>query len=138
MGVSFEFFGTSGDANADELRDRLRRLEALIDRAPIPIAIAHDAACSIISANGALAELLGVPADANISLTPPPGQAPLYRILRDGQDVPADELPMQYAMKHRVTVRNDLEVLRADGSVRYIQDAVEPLYDSQKNPIGCI
>src|SRR5690348_12341718 len=124
MGVSFEFFdGTSG-ASADELRDRLRRLEALIDRAPIPMAIAHDADCRNISANEALAELLGVPADANISLTPPEGQVPLYRILRDGRDVPADELPMQYAMAHRVTVRNELEVLRADGSVRYIQDAV--------------
>ena len=138
MGVSFEFFGSSGPASADELRDRLRRLEALIDRAPIPIAIAHDTDCRNISANGALAELLGVPADANISLTPPEGQTPLYRILRDGRDVPADELPMQYAMAHRVTVRNDLEVLRADGSVRYIQDAVEPLYDSQGTPVGCI
>src|ERR1051326_4093595 len=129
MGVSFEFFGSSGPAGADELRDRLRRLEALIDRAPIPIAIAHDGDCRVISANGALAELLGVPADANISLTPPEGQTPLYRILRDGQDVPADELPMQYARKTRVPVRNDLEVLRAAGSVRYTQDAVEPLYD---------
>ena len=138
MGVSFEFFGTATKTTADELRDRLRRLEALIDHAPIPIAIAHDGECRVISANGALAELLGVPAEANISLTPPEGQAPLYRILRDGRDVPADELPMQYALKHRVTVRNDLEVLRADGSVRYIQDAVEPLYDSEGAPIGCV
>jgi len=137
MGVSFEFFGSSG-ASADELRDRLRRLEALIDRAPIPMAIAHDASCKVISSNGALAELLGVPAEANISLTPPEGQSPLYRIQRDGQDVPADQLPMQYAIAHRTPVRNDLEVLRADGSVRYIQDAVEPLYDGHDHVIGCV
>jgi PAS domain S-box-containing protein len=138
MGVSFEFFGSSGEANADELRDRLRRLEALIDRAPIPIAIAHDPLCRVISANEALADLLGVPLEANISLTPPEGQTPLYRIQRDGRDVPADELPMQYAMANGVTVRNDLEILRADGSVRYIQDAVEPLYDSGQSVIGCV
>src|SRR5579862_3042365 len=107
MGVSFEFFGSSGEASADELRDRLRRLEALIDRAPVPMAIAHDPECRIISANEALAALLGLPAEANISLTPPEGQTPQYRIQRDGHDIPANELPMQSAIANRTGVRND-------------------------------
>ena len=55
MAISFEFFGPSGEASADELRDRLHRLEALIARAPVPIAIAHDPDCRMISANEALA-----------------------------------------------------------------------------------
>jgi PAS domain S-box-containing protein len=138
MGVSFEFFGSSGDASADELRDRLRRLEALIDRAPVPMAIAHDPQCRVISANEALAALLGVHAEANISLTPPAGQTPQYRIQRDGHDVPADELPMQYAIAHRTAVRNEVEILRADGTVRHIQSDVEPLYDGSDNVIGCV
>jgi PAS domain S-box-containing protein len=136
MGVSFEFFGSSGDASA--LRDRLRRLEALIDRAPVPMAIAHDPECRVISANEALAALLGVHADSNISLTPHNGQAPKYRIQREGHDIPADELPMQYAIAHRTSVRNDIEILRADGTVRYIQNDVEPLYDGHDHVIGCV
>ena len=71
------------DLGPEELRQRLHSLQAIIERAPIPIAIAHDPACRYISANHALAELLKLPAESNISLTPPPGQLPPYRILRD-------------------------------------------------------
>ena len=138
MAISFEFFGSGSGVSSDELRNRLRRLEELIARAPVPMAIAHDAQCRMISANEALAELLGVSPDANISLTPPGGQSPKYRIQIDGEDVPADKLPMQYAIANRKAIRNDLEILRADGTVRYIQDDVEPLYDSDGTVIGCV
>jgi PAS domain S-box-containing protein len=138
MGISFEFFGSGSGASADELRNRLRRLEALIARAPVPIAIAHDAECRTISANEALANLLGVHADANISLAPVPGQPPAYRIQVDGRDVPEHELPMQYAIAQRKAIRNDIEILRADGTVRYIQNDVEPLYDTDGTVIGCV
>ena len=138
MAISFEFFGSASGASADELRNRLRRLEALIARAPVPIAIAHDAQCRVISANEALAELLGVPADVNISLTPPEGQSPKYRIQINGEDVPERELPMQYAIAHRTAIRNDIEILRPDGTVRHIQNDVEPLYDSDGTVIGCV
>src|SRR5205814_2430943 len=123
---------------ADELRNRLRRLEGLIARAPVPIAISHDAQCLVISANEALAALLGVAADANISLTPPEGESPKYRIQINGEDVPEHELPMQYAIAHRTAIRNDIEILRGDGMVRYIQNDVEPLYDSEGTVIGCV
>src|SRR6266850_111577 len=132
------FFGLPPGATSDELRAQLRRLEALIARAPVPIAIAHDPDCRLISANAALAELLGVPADINISLTPPAGEQPQYRIQRNGQDIPADELPMQYAIAHRTSIRNDIEILRPDGTVRYIQNDVEPLYDANGHVSGCV
>src|SRR3954464_11650180 len=111
MGISFEFFGSGSGASAEELRNRLRRLEELIARAPVPIAIAHDAQCRTISANEALPELLGVHAGANISLTPPAAQSPAYRIQANGQDVPASDLPMQHAIAHRKAIRGDIEVL---------------------------
>src|SRR5918995_6442851 len=101
MAFSSLFFAVD-DARPEELRQRLRSLEALIERAPVPIAIAHDPECRVVTANRALAALLALPEDANISLTPPPGAPPLYRIQRDGHDIPASELPMQYAIAHRV------------------------------------
>ena len=64
-------FDPPEDAAADDLRARLQALMQIFERAPVPIAIAHDAACRFISANGALARLLGVPPGVNISLTPP-------------------------------------------------------------------
>jgi signal transduction histidine kinase len=131
-------FEPPDDATPEELRARLRALADLVARAPIPIAVAHGADCRQISANDALARLLGVPPDVNISLTPPAGERPRYRIQRDGVDIPAAELPMQYAAAHRMHVTNDIEIVRADGQVVYVQNDVEPLYDRHGEVCGCV
>src|SRR5689334_10365803 len=138
MAISFEFFGSGSNASPDELRNRLRRLEGLIARAPVPIAIAHDAECKVVSANEALAELLGVSSDANISLYQDDSRKPLYRAQRDGVDIPVAELPMQSAIARRTSLKNMLEIRRGDGTIRYIQNEVEPLYDGDGDAIGCV
>src|ERR1700704_2011529 len=99
-------FDVLDNLSPEELRQRLHSLQAVIDRAPIPIAIAHDPECRFIFANRALASLIGLPKDANISLPPPAGERRPYRIQRDGNDIAADELPMQYAIAHRTAVSN--------------------------------
>jgi signal transduction histidine kinase/ActR/RegA family two-component response regulator len=126
------------DATPDELRSRLRALADLVARAPVPIAIAHDPDCRFISANDALARLLHLPTAANISLTPPAGERPLYRIQRNGRDLLAGELPMQYAIAHHTNVANDIEIVRPDGSVAYVQNDVELLHDRHGNVCGCV
>ena len=131
-------FDPPTDATPEELRARLRALADLIASAPVPIAVAHDPACRFISANGALARLLGVPSTANISLSPPPGENPAYRIQRDGEDIPIADLPMQYAMAHRTHVTNVIDIVRADGSVVHVQNEVEPLYDRDGEVCGCV
>jgi CheY-like chemotaxis protein len=131
-------FEPPSDATADQLRVRLRALADLVARAPVPIAIAHDAACHYITANDALAKLLHLPPNANISLTPPGGEEPLYRIQRHGRDLPIRELPMQYAVEHRTHVANDIEIVRPDGSIAYVQNDVEPLYDRDGAVCGCV
>ena len=131
-------FEPPDDATPDELRARLRALADLVARAPVPIAVAHDPDCRLITANDALARLLGVDTGHNISLTPPHGEQPPYRIQRNGRDVPARELPMQYAVAHRTHLANEIEIVRADGSVLYVQNDVEPLYDRQGRVCGCV
>ena len=131
-------FDILDDLSPEELRQRLHSLQAIIDRAPIPIAIAHDPECRFIFANRALASLLGLPTDVNISLTPPVGEQPQYRIQRNGKDIPSDELPMQYAIAHRTAVSNEIEMVREDGSVIYVQNDVEPLYDTHGQIYGCV
>jgi len=134
----WEPFDTLDALSADELRQRLRSLQAIIERAPIPIAIAHDPSCRYIFANRALAALIGIAQDANISLTPPEGGQPPYRIQRGGRDLAPEELPMQYAVAHRTAVSNEIEIVRPDGSVLYVQNDVEPLYDAAGNVCGCV
>jgi PAS domain S-box-containing protein len=131
-------FDVLDDLNPEELRQRLHSLQAIIDRAPVPIAIAHDPECRFIFANRALASLIGLPSDVNISLTPPAGEQPPYRIQQNGKDIPSDELPMQYAIAHRTAVSNEIDIVRADGSVLYVQNDVEPLYDTHGQIYGCV
>ena len=135
----FSFFDPSATSNLDDLRSRVRTLESLVARAPVPIAVTYDPECKVITANAALAELLGVPSDVNISLTPPPGQQPPYRIQRGGRDIPAEALPMQYAIAHRTGVSNSIEILRADGRRLYVQndlgrEAAEGARDRKHSP----
>jgi signal transduction histidine kinase len=134
----WHLFDALEDLSPEELRPRLHSLQAILARAPVPIAVAHDPDCRFISANRALAAMLQLPVGANISLTPPPGHQPLYRIQRNGRDVPADELPMQYAIAHRTSVSNEIEMVRADGVVVYVQNDVEPLYDAHGKIYGCV
>jgi len=131
-------FDVLDNLSPEDLRQRLLSLQAIIDRAPIPIAIAHDPDCRFIFANRALATLMGLPSDVNISLTPPAGERAQYRIQRDGKDIPVRELPMQYAIAHRTAVSNEIEIVRADGSVLYVQNDVEPLYDTHGEIYGCV
>jgi PAS domain S-box-containing protein len=135
---TFSLFHPPATASAEELRARLEALEALIARAPVPIAVAHDPDCRHISANAALEQLLGVTSGTNISMTPPAGEEAAYRITRLGEAIPPDELPMQYAIQHRTHVRNDIEIVRRDGAVLFVQNDVEPLYDSSGQVIGCV
>jgi PAS domain S-box-containing protein len=136
--ASSSLFDGLDDARPEELRKRLRSLEALIERAPVPIAIAHDPECRVVTANRALAALLGLSHSDNISLTPPAGAHTLYRIQQLGQDIPPSELPMQYAIAHRTAVSNEIELVRADGVVVYVQNDVEPLYDTHGEIYGCV
>ncbi|HXD16247.1 MAG TPA: ATP-binding protein [Vicinamibacterales bacterium] len=131
-------FEPPDDATAEDLRGRLRAMADLVARAPVPIAVAHDADCRFISANDALGRLLGVPPEVNISMTPRAGEHPLYRIQHNGRDLPPNELPMQYAIAHRTHVTNDIEIVRADASVVYVQNDVEPLYDRRGQVCGCV
>jgi PAS domain S-box-containing protein len=131
-------FDVLDNLSPEELRQRLHSLQAIIDRAPIPIAIAHDPECRFIFANRALASLIGLPTDANISLTPPAGEQPQYRIQQNGKDIGPDDLPMQYAIAHRTAVSNEIEIVRTDGSVLYVQNDVEPLYDTHGQIYGCV
>src|SRR5258706_6814879 len=131
-------FDVLDNLSPEELRQRVHSLQAIIARVPIPIAMAQDPECRFIFANRALASLIGPPTDANISLTPPAGEQPQYRIQQNGQDIGPDDLPMQYAIAHRTAVSNEIEIVRTDGSVLYVQNDVEPLYDTHGQIYGCV
>ncbi|HAJ63014.1 MAG TPA: hypothetical protein DCP31_30425, partial [Cyanobacteria bacterium UBA8543] len=71
-------------------------LQTLFDLLPVGVAIAEDPDCRIIRANPYLSELIRVPIDVNTSHSAPPEERPLYRLCRDSEEIPVENLPMQY------------------------------------------
>src|SRR6516162_8838520 len=81
-----------------ELRSPVDEMQAILDIVPVGIGIALDPECRRITHNPYLSEVLGVPVWRNASLTAPPDERPdTYRVYRDGQELPPDQLPMQVA-----------------------------------------
>jgi signal transduction histidine kinase len=74
----------------------------------------------------------------NISLVPRPGEPLLYSIQRNGRNLRLEELPMQYAMAHRMAVSNSIDIVRADGTIVHVQNDVEPLYDHDGAVCGSV
>ncbi len=69
---------------------------------------------------------------------PADGSPPPYRIQRDGQDMPDDELPMQYAIAQRASSATTSRSSAPTAASLYVQNDVEPLYDTHGEVYGCV
>lgn len=78
-------------------RARAKELETVLDVLPIPVMIAHDAECRHVTTNRMGREHLRLEPGANASLSALAGEKPRVRFLRDGIELPVEELPMQRA-----------------------------------------
>jgi two-component system CheB/CheR fusion protein len=108
---------------------RAEELAKVLDVAPLPIFMAHDPACGRITSNRAAADLLRVPADANVSQTPSAGEAaPVIRHYAGGRELAPSELPLQRAIAEgRAVLVDDLELVLPDGARRHVSGGAVPL-----------
>jgi C4-dicarboxylate-specific signal transduction histidine kinase len=115
-------------------------IAAILDAFPGMALIARDAECRRITGNCAAYELLRMPKGANISKSGPEEELPArFRIMRDGQQLSAIELPMQMAAATAQPVRNsELTVVFDDGSSRDLLGNAAPLLDEQGTVKGAI
>ena len=75
-----------------ELARRAHEFERLFEVLPVAVSIGEDPECKVIRVNPFFARLLGVPVWGNASkLAEKTGEAP-FKILREGREVPFDEL----------------------------------------------
>jgi PAS domain S-box-containing protein len=121
-------------------RARAAEIEALMEAAPAAIFVAHDAACRSMTGNRAAYELLRRPRGCNLSKSAPEGERPVnFRAMKDGIEVPLEELPVQKAAFTGQPVRNsELDLVFEDGAtVSLVGDAV-PLLDEDGNPRGAV
>jgi PAS domain S-box-containing protein len=89
-----------------EIERQARELHAVLDTVPAAIYISRDAAGSRIEGNRYGQELLRVPAGDNVSRSAPEHERPTYRVLRNGVEVPPEELPVQVASTRGRSVKD--------------------------------
>ena len=122
-----------------ELNRRVQELQTIFDIAPVGIAVAQDASCNVITANPALAEILGVKSGDNISINSQNVEGVPYKHLKNGRELMPDELPMQRAVRERKTiVGEETDILRADGKTVTIYGYAAPVFDEHQTIISCI
>ena len=122
-----------------DLQRRLKELDTLLQVIPIGIGIADDPECRHIRVNQAAAKYLGVTSGQNASMSAPDGDRPPFRCMRDGQEIPANELPMQLAASKGITIREiELDVVRADGQRKTLFEYAAPLLDEDGHLRGSV
>jgi PAS domain S-box-containing protein len=143
------WFGTSTDISRqiaaedqirrlnDELRQRVRELETIMQELPIGVAVAHDPECRTVTSNAALRELLHHdiltdPVREDWSNRP-------YEVFLGGTLMPASEMPVQKAA-HTGAAQGPLEVeVRfRDRTVAYMITSASPLLDENGNVRGSV
>ena len=121
-------------------RAQAAELRAIMDAAPTGILIAHDTECRHISGNRTAHVLLRQPPGSNLSKSAPDGERPEnFRVLRDGVEIPAQDLPIQRAARTGQPVRNcDVTVVFEDGTSIDLLGNVEPMLDDNGRPQGAV
>ena len=120
-------------------RARAKELETVLDAVPISVMIAHDADCRQMTANRMGREHLRLNAGANASMSAPAGEKPRLRFLRDGVEIPAEQLPMQRAAATGLPMYNmPLTMVFEDGTERHELCNAVPLLGEDGKVRGAI
>lgn len=125
----------------DELNHRVQELEVLLELLPTGIAISYDAEGKDIRVNPALARMLAMPRDANVSLSAEDGEREAqYRVFdQAGRELATEELPIQAAAIRGVEVRDlVIDVEREDGSKITLLSYAVPLVDHYGERRGAV
>jgi signal transduction histidine kinase len=123
-----------------EMEAAVEHLQVLIDLVPAPIAMAEDPRCDYIRINAAMASMFGVEPGIIASATGPLAEQPTnFHFCRDGTEIHGDELPLQVAARTRArTRREELSVVRDDGTSRLMVGHAVPLFDAGGELVGAV
>ena len=128
-----------GPYSFEEFVERPAELQPVLDAVPAYIFLAHDPDCLYITGNSMTYELLGVPPGSNLSGAAPEGeQTKNWRIMRDGRELPLEELPLHQAAKGQIVAEAEVDLVLDDGSVRHLWGNAVPLLGKDGRPRGAV
>ncbi len=119
---------------------RHEEIVAVLEAVPVGVFIAQDAECRRMVGNRMAYELLRMPPGANVSKSAPEGEMPIcWREVKDGRDIPAEDLPMQTAVRTGQPVFDyEFDMLADDGTSRCWLGNAVPLFDETRRSRGAV
>ncbi|SMF02136.1 Two-component sensor histidine kinase, contains HisKA and HATPase domains [Tistlia consotensis] len=109
------------------LRERVGDLEALLEVAPVGIVYTDSPDCREIVVNDHGARIMGIQ-----SVVPPAGAGAPYRYLRDGRELPAEELPLETVWRSGRPVHDFRATYAHDNGTRFeLIMAATPVFDGE-------
>jgi diguanylate cyclase (GGDEF)-like protein/PAS domain S-box-containing protein len=145
ISLSFGNAGVIADLEAQRraLQQEVERssveLATILETVPASLWIVHDPEARRITGSHYAAELLRLDRDRNQSLSAAELERPVhYRILRDGEEVPVDQLPLQRAGRGEKVEGEELRVLFDDGSHYDELISAAPIRDAGGNVTGAV
>jgi PAS domain S-box-containing protein len=133
-------FNAELERSEAEARALATELAAILDAVPAVTFIAHDPECRRMTSNRAAYDLLRLPPGANTSKMAPEGDAPsTFHMLRDGQELSPDELPVELAAATGREVRDcEYTIAFDDGTSRDLFGNAVPLLDDTGRVRGAV
>jgi PAS domain-containing protein len=121
------------------LRQKAEELQMILNVLPVGIFIADDPGCTSIHPNPAGASMLGVTLGTNTSKRGSEAARLPFRVLREGIEIPTDELPIQKAARTGEAVLGErMDICRNDGSLVRLLAYATPLFDDKLRVRGCV
>ncbi len=125
-----------------EARERQHAAEMaqLLNVTPIPIWIAHDPQCQVITSNLAAANLMEARPTANNAQSAGPNQGTgKTRIFKGRIELTPEELPLQQAVRRGTRIEDvELDIVLPNGEVRHLVGEAVPLIDNNGGVQGGI
>jgi signal transduction histidine kinase/ActR/RegA family two-component response regulator len=137
-GVVMDITGAR-NAELDLLRST-EELRTILDLIPAGVAIAHDAAGNQITVSPRFARMLHIDGQVhNASYTGEQREQLPYVCMRDGAEIPGDQLPMQVAARSGREVHDfEIDLVFDDGRVMNLLASAAPLFDLAGKVRGAI
>lgn len=123
----------------EDLRNQKESLQTLLETLPVSVFLAEDPECRTISGNRSAAELLRMPLGSSFSQSAAPGERPIhFRVLRQGEEVPVEDLPIQRAARGELVPSESLDHEFDDRSVLHTIVSARPLFDAAGASRGAV
>jgi|SRR5579871_426896 len=112
-------------------RARAAELQAILDAVPVCMFVSEDPECRKMRGSRLTYETLHLPPGANVALSNPEAGTS-FRAMRDGREIPPEDLPARKAAATRQAVRNyEFDLVYSDGTRRSMFGDAVPLFEEE-------